>query len=160
MKKHKSKNAQEEMVGFALIVILVAVILLIFISFSIRKDAKEPVESYEVESFLQVLLQYTTSCRDNLEFVSVQKLIIKCQNKEKCLDGKSSCEVLKETLELAIDEGWKTGEEQTTKGYAMNITQNGKEIISLKNGNLTRNYKGAIQPIGRESIDILFTSYY
>ena len=64
----KRKKAQEEMVGFALIIILVAVILLIFLGFSLRDQEKETIESYEVESFIQSFLQYTSDCRDNLEF--------------------------------------------------------------------------------------------
>jgi len=57
-----NKKAQEEMVGFALIIIVVAVILLVFLSIGLRKDGREDVESYEVASFIQSLLQYHTSC--------------------------------------------------------------------------------------------------
>ena len=74
----KNKYGQEEMVGFALIMIIVAIILLIFLSFSLGKSEKETVESYEVESFIQSMSQYTTDCRDNLEYVSIQKLIFDC----------------------------------------------------------------------------------
>ena len=65
------KRAQEEMVGFALIVIIVSVILVIFLGFSLRDQGKENVESYEVESFIQSFLQYTSECRDNFNFLSV-----------------------------------------------------------------------------------------
>src|SRR3989338_8353081 len=94
------KHAQEEMVGFALIIIVVAVILLVFIGFSIRKPQKENVESYEVANFIQSFLDYTTKCKDsaNLEYLSIQKLIFYCNNKETCLDGKDACEVLDSTL--------------------------------------------------------------
>ena len=67
----EEKKGQEEMVGFALILILVAIIVLVFIGFSIRSPEKESVESYEVESFLQSMLQYTTECENNVEKLPV-----------------------------------------------------------------------------------------
>ena len=94
----RKKRAQEEMVGFALIIILVAVIFLVFLGFSLRNQEKKNVESYEVESFLQSLLQYTTKCENNVERLSVRKLISSCYAKEKCLDEKNSCDVLKSDL--------------------------------------------------------------
>src|SRR3989338_7985995 len=56
------KRSQEEMVGFALIIILVSIILLVFLAFSLSKSKTESTESYEVNSFLQSTLQYTTAC--------------------------------------------------------------------------------------------------
>ncbi len=50
--KKIQKKAQEELVGFALIIIIVAVILLFLIVFSLRSNEKEAVESYEVNSFI------------------------------------------------------------------------------------------------------------
>src|SRR3989338_10745103 len=102
----KNKFGQEEMVGFALILILVAIIILVFIGFSIRSPEKESVESYEVESFLQSMLQYTTSCENNIEKLPVQKLVFSCNAKEKCLDGRDSCEVLQTELESILKESW------------------------------------------------------
>ncbi|MBI2057207.1 hypothetical protein HYT91_03060 [Candidatus Pacearchaeota archaeon] len=60
---NKNKIGQEEMVGFALIIILVSVILLVFLAFSLNKPKTEATESYEVNSFLQSSLQYTSSCQ-------------------------------------------------------------------------------------------------
>ena len=48
--KSKDKLGQEEMIGFVLIIILVAIIILVFLSFSLKKPVKDNVESYEVES--------------------------------------------------------------------------------------------------------------
>ncbi|MBU4116158.1 MAG: hypothetical protein KKG94_00235, partial [Nanoarchaeota archaeon] len=72
------KRSQEEIVGFALIIIIVAVILLIFLGFYLRAPQKEIIESYEIESFIQSFLQYTSDCESNLEFLPVKNLIFAC----------------------------------------------------------------------------------
>jgi len=154
------KKAQEEMIGFALIVIIVAVIILIFISFSLTKPQKEAVESYEVESFIESLLQYTSDCEDNLEYLSVQKLIISCLELDKCDNEKSACEVLNSTISGILEKSWSVGEENPAKGYFLNISSGAKKIISFEKGNITKNSKGAMQSLGRKNIEITFTAYY
>jgi len=160
MVKIKKKSGQEEMIGFALIVIIVAVIILIFISFSLTRPQKEPVESYEVESFIQSLLQYTSDCEDNLGYLSVQKLIASCFDNEICVSGKTACEVMNSTLKGIIDESWKVGEKNPTKGYSLEILSGTEKIISFEEGNATNNYKGAMQPLGRNNIEVVFNAYY
>ncbi len=92
------------MIGFALIIIVVAVILLVFVGFFLRDTEKESVESYEVESFIQSFLHYTSDCRDNLEFLSIQKLILDCNNDRLCLDQRKACDVLTPILEEITEE--------------------------------------------------------
>jgi len=163
--KKRATRGQEEMVGFALIIIIVAVILLVFIGFSLRNPQKENIESYEIESFIQAFLQYTTDCKDlnNLEYLSIQDLIISCSDNEKCFDGRYTCNVLNSTLIGIIEESWKVKGDRPVKGYELSITQNGIEIIpSLKKGEITESYKGFIQDFfeGGNSIDVLFRAYY
>ena len=45
-----NKKAQSEMVGFALIIIIVAVVLLVFLSASVRNSNDDNTQSFEVES--------------------------------------------------------------------------------------------------------------
>jgi len=156
----KSKRSQEEMVGFALIVIIVSIIILIFINFSIKQDIKEPLESYEAESFIQALLQYTSECQDYLGYLSLQKVIIKCNNQEECLDGEEACEKLNETLTQLIEESWKVGNNRVIKGYYLNITEGERTMIFLGEGDTTNNYKGTVQSLGNNNIQIRFVSYY
>lgn len=157
----KSKSGQEEMLGFALIMIVVAVALLVFLSFSIGKAKKENVENYEVESFIQAFLQYTTSCAQTYEpnYLSIQKLIIECSNHGTCLDGQDSCEVLEAELKEIVEKGW---EAKPIQGYELGIWAAEKEIMFLEQGNKTRDYKGAMQEFSKagEPINITFTSYY
>jgi hypothetical protein len=151
------------MIGFALIIIIVSVILLVFLGFSLREPQKELVESYEVESFIQGFLQYTTDCRDsgNLEYLSIRKLIFDCNNREKCLDGRESCEVLNSTLTGIVKESWKI-EKRPVKGYELKIISNEAEMLVLKEGNITKNYKGSMQDFrtSGNSFEIFFTAYY
>ncbi len=156
------KRSQEEMVGFALIIIIVAVILIIFLGFSLRTPQKEAVEDYEVNSFIQAVLQYTTDCRDNLEYLSIQKLIFNCNNEEICLDERDTCDVLNSTLAEIIKKSWKIEGDRPVKGYELSILSNKKEILMLKEGNITQNYKGAMQDFNRggNSIEVYFTAYY
>ena len=160
--KKKSKHAQEEIIGFALIIIIVAVILVIFLGFSLRNSQKELVESYEVESFIQTFLQYTTDCRNNLEYLSIQKLIFECNNNGKCLDGKDSCEVLNSTLKEIVGIGWGIGETAPTKAYELKINSGDNGIILIEEGNKTSNYKGSMQDFSRGGnlIEIRFIAYY
>ncbi len=164
MIRKNNKKAQEEMIGFALIIIIVAVIMLVFLSLSLRSPEKQAVESYEVDSFIQAFLQYDTDCEETYEtnYLSVQELIFNCNEEEKCLDERDICEVLESTLRGITDECWKIGVDYPVQGYQMNITVNKEELISFQEGNVTRNYKGSGYDFTQRGnrIDILFTVYY
>lgn len=159
----KNNKGQEEMVGFALIIIIVAIILLVFLAFSLNAPQKEAVESYEVESFINVFLQYTTDCAETYEpnYLSVQKLINSCNRGETCSDNRLSCEVLESTLTDIIEESWKTGEESPVKGYELKILSNSQDMLVIRDGNQTSSYKGSfVQLSGAGSPEIYFTAYY
>ncbi len=154
----RSKRSQEEMVGFGLIIVIVAVILLVFMGFALRKPQKDVTEDYEVSSFIQAFLQYTSDCRDNLGYLSIQKLILDCEHNEKCSDERDTCDVLGSTLKEIVDESWDVGENRPVKGYTLKILLKGEEILSLEEGNITNNYRGSEEYLPRE-IDIYFTTY-
>ena len=162
MKNKKNKSGQEEMIGFALIMIVVVVILLIFVGFSLsnRQEFVEESFIYKVESFNQAFLQYTTNCVDGYEprYYSIRKLITACKNKEVCLGGQNTCEVLNSTLSGIIEKSWQVGENLPVKGYELKILSNNKEILFIQEGNSTSNSKGAVQYF--KDIDIFFTAYY
>jgi hypothetical protein len=153
-----NRRGQEEMVGFALIIIVVAVILLAFIGFSLRTGEKEPIESYEVDSFLQAMLQYTTNCTDTLQALSVQRLIAHCQRQESCLDGRNACQVLDAEAKGILEKSWPSGDGRPVKGYEMNITAGGKNIFYARQGNATLNSKGSAQYL--QDASIVFKAYY
>jgi hypothetical protein len=159
-----NKKAQEEIVGFAMIIIIVSVVLLVFLSISLKNNERETVQNYEIESFIQALLQHTSECRksDNIEYLSIQRLIFSCNSKEKCLDGKDSCEVLEKTLKEIFDEYWRFGDERPIKGRKMEIFSEGKELLLIQEGNVTSNSKGAVQEFFRSGSEVVinFEIYY
>lgn len=166
-----AKNAykgQEEMVGFALIIIIVAIILLVFLSMSLRNTERETVESYEIESFIQAFLQHTSKCRraDNLDFLSVQRLIFSCDKGDSCLNGQDTCDALGETIVELMDESWEFGPDRPIKGRKLEIlSDNGIELKTLSiidDGETTSNSKGSVQEFFRSSseISVSFVVYY
>lgn len=163
MVKIRNKQGQEEMVGFALIIIIVAVIILVFISFSIRDSSKETVESYEIESFIGSFLQHTTECRDRTnELLTVKELIIECDDLNFCSDGTPSCDVLNSTLKGILKESWKIGENRPIKGYELNISSETNHIISIYEGESTLNLKESTPDFSRRGrlVFVRFRAYY
>ena len=157
-----SKRGQEEIAGFAVILVLVAIILLVFLTFYLKKPSSEDIKSYEVNSFIQSFLQVTTPCEQNYGNLSVQDLIFECRKGADCLYGKKSCEVLNSTLKSILDESWKVGEGLPIRGYQLNITANEQSLINLSKGITTQDYKGSSQSFSKEfyKIDIIFYAYY
>ena len=158
--KMKNKLAQEEIVGFALIIIIMAVIILFFLVFYLKEE-RESVESYEANSFIQAFLHYTTECENYREYLSIQKLIFECEKDFVCLNERNSCEVLNSTLKGIVEESWKTGGDRPVKGYEMNITSGQKELIYFKEGEISASYQGAKQDFLSSGInvEILFRAY-
>ncbi|MFC1682469.1 hypothetical protein ACFL0X_02545 [Nanoarchaeota archaeon] len=153
------KSGQEEMVGFALILIIVAVVIVIFLGFSLGNDEVESVDSYKVGSFIQAFLQYNTNCtKNNLEYRSIRNLIRDCSNKEVCLDGRNTCEILERELRRITAESWKIGENRPIKGYELLILSRDEEMLSIIEGNLTGHPRGVPQDFSEK--EIFFTVYY
>ena len=156
------KKGQEEMVGFVLIVIIVAILILVFIGFSLRAPQVQDVESYEVESFIQSTLQYTSDCQDNFGYLTVDDLIFDCVEATSCVDGRKTCDVLLESLEGISEESWRI-ENRPLEGYELKVSYEGEDLISeINEGNQTNNYKGSVQDFskGGRSIQVFFRAYY
>jgi hypothetical protein len=161
LKLFSFKKSQEEMLGFALIVVLVAVILLVFLGIALRTNSQESVESYEIENFVLSSLQQTTDCRNNLEFLNVRKLIFQCNGKEECSDEKDSCKMLNEVISNMLDAGFNVEEGGLYKGYNFEIRADGENMLNLTKGQLNGNYKGASQEFVKEgkNFEVLLKVY-
>jgi hypothetical protein len=159
----KSKRAQEEIVGFALIIIIVSVILLFFLSFALRNSRNMEIQSYEVEGFIQAFLQHTSDCEDDLGFLSVQELIFSCgqDNEESCLDGENTCVVMESLLTEICENSWNVGENTPIKGYELRILSDEMDFL-IDKGDITQNYKGAMQDFVKrgEDYEVSFKAYY
>lgn len=163
------KSGQEEMVGFGLILILVAIVFIVFISVYIRKPS-ENITDYKSNSFVQAILQYTTTCQEeNLQNLSVQELITKCQDGNPCYyRSMKPCIILNNTLRDIATQSWNPGINNPVKGYSLIINvsdgRTERQISNITKGVVTNNYKdkGAEQDFGDPNgghIIILFDAY-
>jgi hypothetical protein len=123
------KKGQEEMVGFILIIVLVAVIGVVFLSISLRQPSSEVIDGSEnIASLLNSLNQITSVCENpQSNFLDVSDLISGCfENKlclgctaEECGSSKSACETLENTLKNAMETSYNVGEESSTRYYKL-----------------------------------------
>lgn len=159
MKKMKSKKAQQEMVGFALIVVIVSVLILIFFVFALKKNTDFE-QSYEVEAFIQAFLQQTTNCSTDYypNYEDIQGLIFECGKNSVCLGGISSCEILNLTIEKLLKDSLQVGEEFPMKAYSLEIFYLGDDLMFFEKGELTKNNKGAVQKFQDADISLTFYS--
>lgn len=157
----KNKRAQEEMVGFGFIMIIVFVIILIFLGFALRKPAISGVESYEVKSFLGAYLGASTSCEDNFGPISLKDVIYRCENGQSCIDGSNPCDVLEDSSSNILKASWPIVD-RPQKGYILNITADNKEVFSIEEGNQTANYKAGSNRFSRSGTELIisFKVYY
>lgn len=148
----RKKKGQEEIVGFVLIVVIIAIAFVIFLGIKLRNPEPVQKESEILYQFIESSMEQTTSCviRDNGKGLKLNELIRECHSfNNLCLDGKSSCETSQETIESVLRASWKVGENDVYKGYEfvasykLNSTSlDQDEIISIKEGNCSSNYIG------------------
>ncbi len=153
------KKAQSELAGFAIIIIIVSILILIFVSFSIKRPSNDFVKSYETESFVQSFLQFTPPCEIDSQHISTLKLIKYCQENRTCDSGENSCKILNETSKNLVNSAWTVGRDFPTKGYKFTINYEGNTLINLEKGNKTNQNKGSNQ-VFNGNLDISMISYY
>jgi hypothetical protein len=161
-----NRKAQEEIVGFAVIVIIVAIILVVILAFTLNRGTGKATfqTSYQAESFIHAVLQYTSDCSDGFEFMPIQELVISCSDNEQCSDGRASCDVLNETVKNIIvnSPSWAVGENNPIKGYELLIGTDTNSILDLKKGNESTDSRGSIEAFARSGINyqMTFKAYY
>lgn len=150
------KKAQEEIIGFGAIVILVAIILLVFLGIFIRQSGSTKQESIQASQFLDSIVQYTTPCALDFEpnFLSLDELINKCSSQDTlCISGEKTCEVLNKTLSEILDSSWSASPEKPIKGYkfqalySTNVSQETITEISKGDCSQSSSLRGADKPL-------------
>jgi len=129
-KKMKNKCAQQEMVGFVLIVVLVVVGLMIFLVISATKP-KQNLENVEAENLLSSVLKYTTDCAIVYEpnYDSIRDLIGSCYENKNCENlGVSACEHLNFSLAEIMENLIET--QSAVSAYKLEIVDENGEFIS------------------------------
>ena len=141
-------KGQSEIVGFVLIVVIVAILAVFFLAFTLRQPSDKP-ESKEIVNFLISMQTYTSSCAISYEpqYLELSSLIKRCYNNagEICLSGEEVCQVLNLTLSSMLTDSWRDKSWQFSLYY--NQEEQKDKFFSLEQGNITANYAGAEQPI-------------
>ncbi len=102
----KNKKSQEEMVGFVLIIVLVAVIAVVFLGISLRKPSQTNAESENILAFISAVSEVTTECQISKNHLSVGELVSACEKSRPCDGGKPACSVLSDTLEEIMSKAY------------------------------------------------------
>jgi len=138
-----SKKAQNEIVGFVLIVVLVVVIGVIFLGISLRKAHPVSVKDAELSSFLESGMRYTSECAVSYEpdYDNMQDLIKSCYNNRNCRNNLSACDVLNLTYTEMLKASFPVGEDRPVKAHILNISFKSmgnntppEEILLIKSG--------------------------
>jgi len=124
--ERKSKKAQQEMIGFVVIILLIVIVGIIFLSFSLHRSKRSIAYEYqEVNDLLYAMMQYTTNCN----YKKMQEVIRDCINGEKCKD-KDACKYVREELEnifnktigKSVTYGWFNGYHFYDESKNLNIS--------------------------------------
>lgn len=143
------KKGQEEIVGFVLIIVLVAIALVIFLSISFRSSGNERLESTDVYQFVSSAMEISTDCAlaTSEDYAQVKDLLRACQLGRNCYDGKESCEVLKIKLADIIDRGWQVQDQGNIASYywlsEYVIGETREKMFEVKKGNCTGSSYGS-----------------
>ncbi len=173
--KNKTKNnkAQEEVMGFVIIVLIVIIIGLVFFAFSLRRadQGPEPQEA-ELDDFRDTMLKYTTDCEIGLKNQSIRELARQCNNypSKTCQGnqyGKNVCDFLNEISgKILQDTLGKQAQIANAyiHGYQLNITgQNPEPLVLIEEGSQTGNFfaSSTLIPTGQaQDISVKLKFYY
>jgi hypothetical protein len=159
-----NKKAQEEMVGFGIIVGIVLIILVIIMGFYLAKQQTNVISDKKVTSFVISLLQQTTDCSlsGGNEKASINDVIFACIEGEQCRNvvGSDSCEFLKEEIKKISNISWAPGPDSVVKGYKVILKEGEEVIFEVSDGNTIGTLReGVPQRLGRHSARIYYWVY-
>lgn len=127
----KNKLCQSEIVGFAVIIVIVSIIGLMFLSFSIGRGNETKKTSAEISDFLQSSMYYTTNCTTNYipAYESIQDLIKSCYRNENCINlDKMACDVLEEEYSSIVKNSFNVSGDSPNKAYKLSVYYEDLEI--------------------------------
>jgi hypothetical protein len=116
----ENRRAQEEIVGFIMIILLVVIIGVVFLAIELRKPT-EKLNSKELESFLQASMKTTSDCYRSSEIrYDLKSLISACSTNEQCLNSINSCDLLNRTFNYLVIESFNPGPDSQVKRVRVN----------------------------------------
>ncbi len=109
MENKQNKRAQQEMIGFVLIVVIVTIAAVVFLVISLRNKPAEQ-QNVEVENMLTAMFTYTTECAiSNDDYDDLEDLLKSCYDNKKCENnGKMACDYLEGLLKEIMPDLIKT----------------------------------------------------
>ena len=133
------KKAQNEIIGFAVIIVIVAVIGLVFLSLSLGRGDVIKKTSVETSDFLQASMYYTSNCTIDYipNYKNIRDLIKSCYKNQKCLNDKMACDVLQEEYSEIIKNSFQASDDAENKAYKLNIYY---EYLDAKNNEYIMNF--------------------
>jgi len=146
----REKKAQEEIVGFIAIVLIISIVLVIFLAIMLRNNSPELKESKEIYQFLDSSFHYTTSCAISYEpnYLTLSELIEECkEGLSTCLNEQDPCANAQKTIKSILEASFPASQNNAIKGYEFNsiytLSEEKKDILNIKEGNCSRSSKGA-----------------
>ena len=140
-------KAQNEIMGFIMIIILITIIGLVILGITLANQTKkQPRTSIEITDYLQAAMYQTTNSTKihPQDYLNIQKLIKECYKKNKCRNNIDPCKHLNQTLSDLTQKSFQTGQSASIKAYKINIyykntneEQPNEEILTITNQNLT-----------------------
>lgn len=124
----KSNRGQEEMVGFALIVVIFAVIFIVILGVLIRTPATPEITgSRDLHYFVESMLYTTSSCSltSAPDYASVAELAVACAaNPHQTCDVSEQkvCLALNQTVREILDRSWYANPEHPATGYNLTMS--------------------------------------
>jgi hypothetical protein len=143
----KGSKAQQEMVGFVLIVVIVIVGLMVFLVISL-KNSPENDKSVEVGNMLDAVMKQTTDCAIVYEpdYDNFEDLFKSCYKGDRCSNlGESACDYLNESIREVFDGIFAT--EATISAYRFELSVKDGEshsgLLEVYEGNCTGSISSA-----------------
>ncbi|MSS74694.1 hypothetical protein EXS73_00560 [Candidatus Pacearchaeota archaeon] len=137
------KRGQEEIVGFAVLLVVLAIVGVILLGMYLRSPVPESSTFPEGGSFLDALPQVTSSCAltgDRL--ISVHELLVQCimQPGKQCASEELICTVMNNTLHSLVTQAFPIG--SRIEGYRFTVSEpDTPPVVTLSAGNCT-SYQG------------------
>ncbi|MFA5019531.1 MAG: hypothetical protein WC533_00350 [Candidatus Pacearchaeota archaeon] len=130
--KAKKIKAQEEMVGFVLIVVLVAIVGIVLLGIYLRKPNSTTIqESNELSAFLTGIKPVTTGCERLGSFQTIESLVDLCYRRQSCENGEDTCKYLENTIKEILNNSFDVGEESYRRYYEMKLYTGSEEKTDI-----------------------------
>jgi hypothetical protein len=146
-------KAQQEMVGFVLIVVLVMVGMMVLLIVMLKSPKIN--SSLEVDNMLHVIMKTTTNCviSSGSRYETIEDLFISCHENRRCNNlNQQTCDYLNSTLSQVLLDIMKT--EGEVEAYQFEFSpKDESHIIKIRDGNCT----SKITSVAQRSIRVTST---